>query len=91
MTEIQTTEFVSRQNIERYERLLKTELSELERQYVTERLKEERDFLASIGDASLGNNGHATAAIFFGARPQFVKCASIAFIGLELVGPALGI
>jgi hypothetical protein len=86
LTDIKTAEFVSHQNVERYERLLKTDLSEPERQYITRRLGEEREFLACIAA-----DGQPMAATFFGARSQFVKGAVIAFLAVELLGPTLGL
>lgn len=41
------TSFVCQQNIERYERLLKTELTDLERAFVERRLAEEKQALHS--------------------------------------------
>jgi hypothetical protein len=48
------------QNIERYERLLKTELRELELQYLEKRLAEERFAIAMLQfmDPSLSSKGH---------------------------------
>jgi len=43
------TIFVCRQNIERYERLLKTHLTDLERDYIQKRVAEDKQTLRSAG------------------------------------------
>jgi hypothetical protein len=82
-----TAEFVSRQNIEKYERLLGTHLSELERNYVQERLAAERGFLASLGRSA----ARSTVASFSGIWSSAFDGMSIAFASIALAAPALGI
>lgn len=46
--------FARRANIERYERLLKTPLTDYERAFIERRVKEERDALAELEGSSFG-------------------------------------
>ena len=85
--DIKTADFVSRQNIEKYKRLLGTELSDLERRYVLERLQQEQDFIASLSHPARPSGG----AMFTGLFLPFVESASIALASISLVGPSLGL
>lgn len=79
---VKIQEFVCRQNIEKYERLLGTQLTELERKYVQQRLIEERGLLASLRPRVSARAVN---------RILLAVVDGLAFATIVMSGPALGL
>ena len=71
--------FISKQNIHRYERLLKTELTLLEREYIERRIAEERH---SLRRNKLGSMAKGFVAVILSSEILFLDFNHIGQIAL---------
>ncbi len=79
------SKFVCEQNIARYRRMLRTPLTELERDFIERRIAEEQQALGVLTGGGRGGNGFLSKLIGAAFIPDLLDCLTS---GFDLVAQA---